>query len=365
MTTIDIPAGPSELTAEWLTYALHAGGAVRDARVASFETENVGEGSGFIGQLARVALQYEGDAPDAPRSLIAKFPGASEGGRAIGMMFRFYEREIRFYDDVGQRIAMRIPRRYHSEMDLTQARFALLLEDLAPSRCGDQLAGCSYDDARAAVTELAKFHAAWWQHPDLTGRLDWMPMVNDPVQQLAQAAYAQAWQPFVDNFGKRLSAEMLSIAERVGQNVIEFQNRIADEPRTIMHGDYRADNMFFRSPAGGADFAVVDWQIASRGRGIFDVTYFVCGALPKEMRRQHEMDLLHLYHDTLQAGGVRDYPWDQCVREYRMMALYYMVYVVISLGTLDFANERGLALFNTLLERSTTAVAELEAAELF
>jgi aminoglycoside/choline kinase family phosphotransferase len=364
MKTMDIPAGPAELTVDWLSDALRASNIIDDARVVAFDTCPIGEGSGFIGQLARIGLQYDREANGAPRSAILKFPGASEGGRQIGNLFRFYEREIRFYEEIAPTIKMRIPRRYYSAMDIERGRYVLMLEDMAPACVGDQLAGCTIEQARTAVRELATFHAAWWQHSTLT-ELDWMPMVDDPVQKLAEPSYAQAWQPFVDNFGPSLSKEMLAIAEKVGQNVCNFQTRMADEPRTIMHGDYRADNMFFRSGEGGPEFAVCDWQIASRGRGVFDLTYFVCGALTPAMRKQHEMGLVRLYNDTLTAAGVRGYDFEQCVREYRASALYYLVYVVISLGTLDSANERGVALFNALLERATTAIDELNAAELF
>ncbi|MBF6600164.1 MAG: phosphotransferase [Dehalococcoidia bacterium] len=363
MKTIDIPAGPEQLSAEWLTDALRQNGIIDAPAVASFDATTIAEGSGFIGQLARVALAYDGAAPGAPDTLIAKFPGASEGGRQIGNLFRFYEREIRFYEEIAHRIEMRVPRRYHSAMDIERGRYVLLIEDLAPARVGDQLTGCSIADARLAVRELAAFHAAWWQHPELD-TFGWMPMVDDPVQQLAAPSYAQAWQPFVDNFGSGLSKEVLSIAEQVGQKVVEFQTRLADEPRTIMHGDYRIDNLFFRSDAGGPEFAVADWQISSRGRGIFDVSYFIAGGLQPSLRKAREMDLLKLYHDTLRAGGVQGYSWEQCLREYRQCTLYLLVYVVISLGTLDFANERGLALFKAWLERATTAIDELHAAEL-
>ncbi len=363
MKTMEIPAGPAELRAEWLTDVLRQNGIIDAPAVASFDAKTIAEGTGFIGQLARVNLTYDGDAPGAPRSLIAKFPGASEGGRQIGNLFRFYEREIRFYDEIAQRVDLRIPKRYHSAMNIDRGQYVLLIEDLAPARVGDQLTGCTLEDARIAIREIAKFHAGWWQSPHLEA-LDWMPMVNDPVQQLAAPSYAQAWQPFVDNFAGGLSKEMLDIAEQVGQKVVELQDRLADEPRTIMHGDYRIDNLFFRSPEGGAEFAVVDWQISSRGRGIFDVSYFIAGGMEPALRKAHEMALLKLYHETLQSNGVRDYGWDQCLREYRQCALYLLVYVVISLGTLDTANARGLALFNAWLVRATTAIEELHAAEL-
>ncbi|HEY7802758.1 MAG TPA: phosphotransferase [Dehalococcoidia bacterium] len=363
MKTMDIPAGPAELSAEWLTDVLRQNGIIETPAVASFDAKTIAEGTGFIGQLARVTLNYDTDVQGVPRSLVAKFPGASEGGRQIGNLFRFYEREIRFYEEIAHRVDMRIPKRYHSAMDIDRGQYVLLIEDLAPARVGDQLAGCILEDARIAIREIAKFHATWWQSPHLDA-LDWMPMVNDPVQQLAAPSYAQAWQPFVDNFAGGLSKEMLGIAERVGEHVVDFQNRLADEPRTIMHGDYRIDNLFFRSPEGGPDFAAVDWQISSRGRGIFDVSYFIAGGMEPALRKAHEMDLLKLYHDTLQANGVKNYGWDQCLREYRQCALYLLVYVVISLGTLDTANARGLALFNAWLVRATTAIEELNAAEL-
>ena len=109
--------------------------------------------------------------------------------------------------------------------------------------------------------------------------------------------------------------------------------------------------------------AVADWQIAFRGRGIFDVAYLLCGGLEAEERRANEERLVRLYHDGLVAGGVQGYSFEQCWREYRRMALFVFVYVVISLGTLDSANERGVALFQAWLRRSAAAIEELNAVE--
>ena len=363
MKTMDIPAGPDQITAGWLTDALRQDGIIGDSAVSGFDAKVIGEGSGFIGQLARVALRYDRPAPGAPASLIAKFPGASDAGREIGNLFRFYEREIRFYEEIADSVEMRTPKRYHSAMDVARGEYVLMLEDLAPAVVGDQVAGCSLEAARLAVEELARFHAAWWQSPRLK-TMDWMLVVDDPVHQSAQQSYADAWQPFVDNFAGGLSKEMLGIAERIGGKVIDLQHRFADEPWTIMHGDYRLDNMFFAPPGAAPSLSVVDWQITSRGRGTFDLAYFICGALAPAARRAHEMELVRTYHDILLSHGVQGYSWEQCLREYRTGALYLLVYVVISLGTLDSANERGIALFDAWLERATAAIEELQAAEL-
>lgn len=364
MKTMSIPAGPDALTAEWLTDALRSTGIITGARVESHTADVIGEGSGFIGQLARVGLQYDRPEAGAPASLVAKFPAASAAGREIGNLFDFYRREIRFYEEIAGEVELHTPRRYYSASNMATGEHILLLQDLAPARVGDHAAGCTLAEADLAVANIAKFHATWWESPRLEEIADWMPVIDAPVHRSAENSYQQAWTPFIENFGDRLSPAMRKTAERIGTNVIKLQSSVADRPHTIVHGDYRTDNLFFGTPEGGEPFSVADWQIACRGRGIFDVAYLLCGGLDVSLRSANERRLVQLYHDTLTKNGVKGYSFEQCWTEYRRIALYVLVYVVISLGTLDFANERGLKLFNVWLERSTTAIEELNAAEL-
>jgi hypothetical protein len=360
---LSIPSGPAGVTAEWLDAALRSSGASGGATVTAVKPTTIGEGSGFIGQLAQVTVRYDGAPKDAPTSLVAKFPGASVAGREIGNLFDFYHREVRFYREVAPQIDLRTPRCYYSDMNRDTQEYILLLEDLAPARVGDHAAGCQIAEAELSLSRIAKFHATWWQSPKLQQFAEWMPVVDAPVHRSAEASFQQAWGPFIENFGGKITPAMRSIGERIGQNVIALQTSISDEPHTVVHADFRTDNLFFGTPEGGADFAVIDWQIACRGRGVFDVAYLLCGGLDAPERRAHEQRLVKLYHDVLVQNGVTRYSFEQCWREYRRMALYVFVYVVISLGTLDFANERGLALFDAWLRRSSAAIEELDAAE--
>jgi hypothetical protein len=364
MKTLTIPAGPEALSAEWLTDALRSTGIIQTAKVTSFETEVIGEGSGFIGQLARVKLHYDAAEAGAPASLIAKFPAAGAAGREIGNLFDFYRREIKFYEEIAHEIELSTPKRYYSASNLDTGEHILLLEDMHPARVGDHAEGCTLEEAELALRNIAKFHATWWESPRLEEIADWMPMIDAPVHQSAQNSYQQAWAPFIENFGDRMTPAMRKTAEEIAQNVIKLQSSIADRPHTIIHGDYRTDNLFFETAAGGAPFSVADWQIACRGRGIFDVAYLLCGGLDAELRAANEERLVRLYHDTLVANGVTGYGFEQCWTEYRRMSLYVLVYVVISLGTLDFANERGLKLFDAWLRRATAAIEHLDAAKL-
>jgi thiamine kinase-like enzyme len=359
-----MPQSPGEITAEWLTSALREGGVIKDATVTSCDVKTIGEGSGFIGQLAQIRPKYDQPEDGAPTSIIAKMPGASEGGRQIGNLFDFYHREIRFYETIADEVELQTPKRYYSESDREKQHYILLIEDLAPACVGDQAEGCTVAHARLAVESVAKFHATWWESPRLKEIGEWMPAINAPVQQVAAGAYAQAWQPFLDMFGAGLSPEVRSACERIGENVVKIQTAFAQPPLTISHGDYRIDNLFFRSAEGGYEFAVADWQISTIGRGAFDVAYLLCGGLEPDLRRAHERELVKLYHDTLVANGVTGYTFEQCWDDYRLGALFQFVYIVIAVGTLDAANERGMALWKAWLNRGAAAVEELKAIEM-
>ena len=57
--------------------------------------------------------------------------------------------------------------------------------------------------------------------------------------------------------------------------------------------------MLFRDDA----VTVVDWQTPSIGPAMRDASYFLCGGLSVEDRREHEEALVRAYHDELLAHG--------------------------------------------------------------
>ena len=364
MSDLKIPE-PNEVTTEWLTDALRSSGTIKDANVTSFKFEgDIAAGVGFMGQLAKITVAYDQAEVGAPASIIAKFPAAAPDNREIAEVFRFYEIETRFYQQIAGEVALHTPRLYYADIDLDSGDFILLLEDLAPAQVADQIAGLTIEQSELAVRELAKFHASWWENPRLQ-ELEWMWLMNHPVRAGAsQQSYQQAWGPFVENFGPVIPPNILDIGERFGQQIIAILDEMARPPLTISHGDYRPDNLFFATQDGGAPLTVIDWQIMSIGRGTFDFAYFMDGSFPPAERKAREAVLLKMYHDILLERGVSDYSYDQCWEDYRISSLFCWLYTVIALGTLDVANERGLALFTANIERNSAALLELNAAEL-
>lgn len=133
------------------------------APVAAVDVKPVGEIAGFASDTARVTASM---ADGSERRLFAKFV-LSSGARGPGMDVPF-RHEAAFYRELAPEVrasgAVRLPACVHASND------AIVLEDeVAGTRgaVGDQLAGCSKEEAFAVVRSLARLHAQYWKSPKL------------------------------------------------------------------------------------------------------------------------------------------------------------------------------------------------------
>ena len=151
---------------------------------------------------------------------------------------------------------------------------------------------------------------------------------------------------------------MRATTEKMQTHIVDLQNTLAPSPITLVR-DYRLDNLFFDA----SRVAVIDWQIAFRGRGIFDVAYFLSGCVDPKLRRAEEGRLVRLWYETA-ARGHAAYTFDEAFLDYRRAVLYCHVYTVIATGSLNPSNARGMAVFRAWLQRRSAAIEDLDAAEL-
>ncbi len=116
-----IPGGINELTAEWIELALQRD--LPGCRVDSISVQRIGEGVGFLGELARVGISYDSNPNDGgPASVIVKLPTNVPEPRAIGGGMGFYEREVGFYREFGEQAGPRVPKCYY--VDYAPATFS-------------------------------------------------------------------------------------------------------------------------------------------------------------------------------------------------------------------------------------------------
>lgn len=343
--------GGDELTAEFLTAALAAH--LGDTTITAVKAEPVGTGQ--VSDSYRLRLSYDGPA-DMPPTLIAKVPAADLASRSAARTFRTYEIEASFYDQLAPGLPVALARCYYAAYDAELDEYVVLLEDLAPALPGDQLAGLHPEEAAAAVAELAALHAAGWDRPELAA-LPWLNRSGPEAAALLAAAISDLYPGFRDRYGDRLEQGTLTLIEEFLPNAGSYLAG-TDEPRTIVHGDFRADNLLF-----GRDRPVVlDWQTAGFGAAAGDLSYFLASSLPVAARRRYEEALVRRYHAGLLRRGVK-LSWPDCWAGYRRHAFGGIVMDIIAAMFVQ-QTDRGDQMFATMARRHARHALDLDALEM-
>ena len=207
--------------------------------VSSLRSEPVGTGQ--MAHHERVFLEYEGDAADAPATLVGKFPSPSEESRAAGARGG-YRSETLFYTELAENLPIRTPECLYGAISDDHKTFTLFLEDLAPAQQGDQIGGGSNGQIEAAVRNLAGLHAPTWNDPSLA-KLEWI------AQRLSDefATCIELGTPaFIERYKERLSDEAAETLRSFAAGVRRWIE-LSLKQKTLVHGDYRLDNLMFEN----------------------------------------------------------------------------------------------------------------------
>ncbi len=361
MSGLRVPRALSDITPCWLTEALCANREAGSPSVAGYSAETIAEGKGFMNQLFRLGLEYDTDSVDLPPTVIAKLPSTDPLLRAVFDRLGQNRREVRFYSELSSSSRLRTPRSCYSGLDTSTGDTALLLEDLSSVRQGDSVAGCTMDEARRCIAQMARFQASWWGSP-LLDRLDWMPLREDEASAY-QEIYAGAWSALIEKAGAGMPPGLRLLGDRLNPEVPGIKARLSRPPCTIVHGDYRLDNCFLPESSASQGVVVFDWEFCGRGRGAYDIATFISEAFPPQQRRDVEMDLLREYHSVLEGGGVRGYPFEECFLDYRFSMLEVFIFWIITGGYCNYQEERARVYLHNTLERIYTATSDLASSE--
>ena len=349
---VPIADHPDQITPDWLGAVFaHAGIDAQPTAVAASPV-----GTGQMADNYRLSLSYASKSADAPDSVVVKVPSQNETSRASGASGA-YVTEVRFYTELADDLAIRTPRCLHGAISDSHDSFVLVLEDLAPAVQGDQIRGCSPEQAQLALENLAGLHGSRWCAPSLDDA-PWLSRATPDVARMFSLVLAERTGGFIERYRERLAPEDQAIlrdfAARCEAWLAGRTKRFAP-----VHGDYRLDNLLFGTAAGGAPIAAVDWQTLSIGQPGRDVGYFLGNAMPPEARRAHERDLVAAYHRALEARGVRDYGFDECFEDYRYGQ--FQGPLVTVLGAMSVVQtERGDDMFMAMAHRCCAAIRELE-----
>jgi len=343
-----------EVTGPWLTEVMRSTGHLRRTdRVREVTNEPLGTGQ--MADTFRLAVSYEPDGA-GPESLVAKFASGDQRSHATGRVLRAYEAEVRFYGEVAERVTARVPELILAAFDPHEAWFTLLLEDICDASPGDQIIGCDADEAAAALVGMAGLHAPCWAAPDLES-LEWLNRSTPRSDAVTAELVAGVLPGFLERYGNRLKAEHVALIETFITNLGRWLSSRTG-PRTLVHGDYRLDNLLF--PRSGGSPVVVDFQTVVWGPAAYDLAYFLGGCLTEEVRRAHESDLVSDYHRRLSAGGVIGYPVAQLRDDYRRESLGGVM-MAVGAAMLVQQTERGDEMFLTSAARHSQHALDLDA----
>ena len=339
------PAEP--ITAVRITELLQAAGhAVTIDRIT---TERVGTGQ--MGASYRVGLTVTGDRGDLPDTLVAKLADGPPEKRAIAA--GSYRTEVDFYRNIASTVSVRAPRCWASWTNDDSTDFILLLEDLAPRQQGDQIEGCSAEQAAAAAVNLAGLHGPRWCDPAWAapGGLN----VLDPD---SAVMFGEVMAPmnemFFAHFGDRLAPEDRAVFERIPAVAGAWLTGRSERHGPV-HGDYRLDNLMFNPD--GSDVAAVDWQTISLGLPARDLAFLCSTGLDADVRRASEEAIVAAYHRALVAHGVAGYSIEACWDDYAYAMLQGPLIVVFGWAVAD-KTERGDTMFLTMTERVCAAITD-------
>ena len=317
------PASPTPLTSEWISTRCEG----LDASAAVVEVA-LDEESGENGAVARVVLG--GD------RLVVKRPPASPAARAVAAIQQWYAREVHWYAALAPIAGVRCPRCHCARYDALTGEYVLVLEDLRAGGCRP----LAVVEATAAATTLGRLHGRFADAFDDDGRfagafdddgrfagafdddarreivrgpLPIMPItlaLASPIEKF----FRDCWKAVRGERRYALAELLADRGEAAGPAAISLLDALAAPgayasmtealaapPRTLLHGDFRPENMMVEDATG--EVVVYDWQFASVGNGAYDLAYFSALVADPDDRRSLDPELRRAYVSGLVGSG--------------------------------------------------------------
>ena len=315
-----------------------------------------------MNRVFRLHLEYDRPGSGLPATILAKLPATDPLMLPLFHLLGPNLREVNFFRHLSRDCSLRTPACYCGLADSATGNSVLLLEDLGSSRQGDSLAGCSLDEARQIVRQLAAFHAQWWESPRLAD-LDWLPS-RETEAPAFRKLHEPACQSFLERAGDLMPPALRQLADSIPGNITRIKTLLAKPPRTIVHGDFRLDNCYFPSDVSSPSPLVLDWEFCGIGRGALDLATFVCEFLPPAQRRREERGLLTEYHSALELNGVTGYSLEQCWFDYRLSLLDIFALWIVSGAFCDYSGQRATTFLSNTLTRLDAAISDLRPLDL-
>lgn len=233
-------------------------------------------------------------------------------------------REALFLADFGQELVGVVPRVYHCYGDMASGTKEVLMEKLRGKPAGvyfgrgnpnnwslssEDLSAAAADSnalevSKDAFSLYARLHARFWCNESVLSRemlrgADWYSGSGRESWERAQQLAADAWSEQKLHskvcWDAHLSACVDASFAKVDWDT--FRSEIALRPFTIVHGDCHPHNVLRLD--GTNQLVLIDFEMVGVGSGPQDLGQFLISHMEPHIRRQHERELMRIYHTCL------------------------------------------------------------------
>lgn len=181
------------------------------------------------------------------------------------------EREFRVYRDLLSRVDAGTAAYYGAVRDDAGDRLCLLLEfvdGLDPHNLG-------FDEWLLAAAWVGRLQAAFARQRETVERSEFLIRHDAGFfrakAQLAQAAVAQ------------VSGSLAARLERALDGYDARVEVMADQPRTLVHGSFRPENLLIDARTTPPRVCPVDWELAACGAPLYDFAFLADGCRPPKL----------------------------------------------------------------------------------
>ena len=351
------PTDVSELSTDVLTKVISAripGVVVEDFQVLT--TKYAGEGVASTADRVVLEVVYGANTPpDLPTRLILKT--MLVGPHAPPEM---YETEVRFYAEIQPEIQMETPLSFGANFGGEAGNFGILMEDLERrgARFPKATETVSLAEVESLLGQLASLHAHFWRTNRFATDLHWVPT---PLAGGMQTIFTNFGYEFVQSqvdmhpFKQDLIAPLGRSVRQLWDSLTLVREEQASLPATLLHGDTHIGNTYLLPGERGG---FLDWQLMTRGCFAADITYLIITALPTEIRRDHQTELVRFYLDALKEHRVDSVPsFDEAWLLCRKASLWGLVIGWLICPPANYGEE----VTAKNIERTALAVADLDA----
>jgi len=359
----DVPCTPYAVTPEWLTAVLC--GKVPGAVVTHVEVKAASAGTHERHQL-KVSYNEEGRRAGLPVSIFTKsLPSIVT--RMIGGFNGTARVEGSFFTQIRPQLEIEAPLCYHSAYDRRTFAAIHLLEDLVATKSATFCNHRTYVTRAMAddmIDLLAALHGRFYGDPTLAERYRWLASYprwfTIGAAKMGTEYYTRK---AFDAAAHVIPEEVMARRDDVWPATMRALALHDSEPQGLIHSDVHIGN-WYRTGAG--QMGLCDWQCLSRGHWSRDFAYAVTASLTPDNRRSWEHELLARYVERFaEKTGVKP-DFDLSFLRYRQQIVHALAMWTITLCHSPLLpNMQPEDTTLTMIERMTTAMADLDALDSF